>query len=422
MSVAAKIPRQAADPMAARAVSRALEEVGLRPEGASPLVLERGWPLPKVPLMLRYRDPDVTGKRGRWWSVHFLGVAGPPFVYRSAIKRRQATYLENLGAVVHRFPDDPLLTNVNDAISSRMALARVTSGLAKDGRGWERVTAQVLSYKPSRRLTIRYRLSAPGVRGKTVFGKCLPAGSDEAAVRAHKALESAARRDRFERLRFPTLAGEVAEWNMALWKRVPGRSVFELLDSPELEDAAQLAGSCLAELHGSTTGWARVHDRQRELETLGEWISAITFATPELEPVLRGTLSRLTQTALGLPVGSLAPSHRDFYDKQLVMHDGTGAVLDLETASYAEPELDVANFLAHLELRRLQGRKLDRSAPDEAFVEGYSNQLRALDPQRIDWYLASSLLRLACVYSFRPDAVELSRNLCDAAQRAAATV
>jgi hypothetical protein len=410
----------AAELVRPRVLSRALEQAGMRPEGASPLTLERGWPLPKIPLMLRYADPEVTGKRGRWWSVYLLFGGKPPFVYRSAVKRRQALVLGDLGVVVQRFPNDAMLTRAAEAISSRTALDPVATGLGSGRHSWDRLTAQVLSYKPSRRLTIRYRLTAPTARGVTVFGKSLPAGEDESAANVLGALESAARRDRFERLRIPTLAGRVPKWNMLLWKRVSGRSVFELLETSELTDAARVAGMCLAELHRSSTRWNKLHDRRRELDTLQAWISAATLGVPGLGSTLSSTLSSLTRTSHTLPEASLVPSHRDFYDKQLVVHDGTGTVLDLETASQAEPELDVANFLAHLELRQFQGRTHEFRDATEAFVNGYSTRVPGVDERRLDWYLASSLLRLACVYSFRPGRVGLSRTLSDAAQRTAA--
>ena len=134
----------------------------------------------------------------------------------------------------------------------------------------------------------------------------------------------------------------------------------------------------------------------------------------EFEAIYR----RLHQSMSTDRTGPLVPSHRDFYDKQILVDEDRCTLLDLEVASRAEAELDVGNFLAHLELRWLQGRMEGRESLAQLFVAEYSRVGSRLDAARLRWYLASSLLRLGCVYSFRPEWVDLAPRLLEASIRA----
>lgn len=202
---------------------------------------------------------------------------------------------------------------------------------------------------------------------------------------------------------------------MLLWEHQPGVSVHDLLDTSGVSVAVEIAGRCLGELHQSPVDWSRIHDRRREVATLRSWIKAVATA----DVVRGGHLYRILQHLVEWEpeVGRFVPSHRDFFDKQLLIDDHEGGLLDLETASRAEAELDVANFLAHLELRLLQGYQLDIGDLSERFVESYGGRGRGLSRDRLRWYRASTMLRLACVYFFRTGSLELSSRLQLIAQR-----
>ena len=107
--------------------------------------------------------------------------------------------------------------------------------------------------------------------------------------------------------------------------------------------------------------------------------------------------------ALAFTFSRLAPVHRDFHDKQVVVqeHGGIG-VLDFDTLSLGEPAVDVANALAHFELRALQGicSMAAARAAASAFLEGYAPD--GATAMRLQPYLDATRLRLACLYALRP--------------------
>ncbi len=129
--------------------------------------------------------------------------------------------------------------------------------------------------------------------------------------------------------------------------------------------------------------------------------------------VARSALADVQSRLAGLvPPTSSSLIHRDLHDKQiLVDDDGVVGLLDLDTLAIGDPALDVANLLAHLELRVLQGQgSLDgaRVAAD-AFLEGYRPAPELME--RVVTYVATSRLRLACVYAFRPRWADLAGRL-----------
>ena len=402
----------------AESLSAALERAGLRRPGSAPLIIERGWPLPKIPLMLRCGEPEIENGDQSWWTFYFLGPGKMPFVCRSAVKNGQAIYLSELNAVAHKFPQDIQLVHLNQATSRRSAHSPLNLALGDQVEMRHTVKSRVLGYKPSRRLTIKLNLARDDGTGRTLYAKLFPAGVDEEAIRVQHEIESVLGDISQPCLAVPRLVGRVPSWNALLWKRVADPPVFALLGTAEGEKAVGEAARCLAQLHSCGAPWQRIHDRNRELETVHQWIEAASvFGSPHQQEAQRCS-DRLRRDFAGLEGGDLVPSHRDFYDKQVLVGDGGCTLLDLEVACLSEAELDVGNFLAHLILRSLQGRIPGSSGLRERFLHDCSTNSGPLDSGRLRWYLASSLLRLACVYSMRQEWSGLDCGLLQACQEA----
>ena len=407
-------------PLESETLSASLMRAGLRKAALPPLIVERGWPVAKIPLLVRCSESDTQISRPRWWSFYFLAPGKVPFSCRSALKDGAAVYLEDLHAVVQSFPDDLLLSNIDRAASEKAALRTVGSALPEKRRDWQSVSTRVLTYKPSRRLTVRYRLTPATGRGQTVFGKLYPANLDQQTRSIQQALAETAAGGGSERFSVAQIIGDIPSWNALLWRRVPGLSLFELLDSPDFGESVGRVARCLGALHSSRVPWYRIHDRERELGTVDSWVQAAGFADPTRRIGFDNAYQQLVESASSTAAAHQVPSHRDFYDKQVLLDERQCTLLDLEVASRAEPELDVANFLAHLELRAQQGRIEEIEPATNRFLEEYSRVGRRLDASRLSWYLASSLLRLACVYSLRPEWVELTSCLLRASMKAVA--
>ena len=280
------------------------------------------------------------------------------------------------------------------------------------------VTARILGYKSSRRLTVRFRLRSETGRGRTLFGKLYPAGGVRRIYQIQQALAVTSSRPHEDRFSLPVVAGVVEPWNALLWRRAPGSTLFEMLSEPHLLARVTRIGRCLGSFQSRDLRVPSAHDRERELGTVQSWIRSVAAAGLVTNPDLRRANLRLQDSASRPKASPLVPSHRDFFDKQILIAQDRCTLLDLELVSRAEPELDVANFLAHLVLRSLQRRLKVQDEAAGHFVDGYSRTGPRFDRGRLRWYLASSLVRLACVYSFRPEWEGTVSGLVQAANRA----
>jgi aminoglycoside phosphotransferase (APT) family kinase protein len=90
--------------------------------------------------------------------------------------------------------------------------------------------------------------------------------------------------------------------------------------------------------------------------------------------------------------------HGDFHARQVLLHDDTAAILDLDRAAYADPLIDLGLFGAHLEREVIRGNlSSSRVEPlAQALLEGYVTVTRQpVSADEIQLYTAAELLRLA---------------------------
>lgn len=153
------------------------------------------------------------------------------------------------------------------------------------------------------------------------------------------------------------------------------------------------------------------------LETWREKILQVGLTTPE-----GWEKSAAAVRAAGLELDRTEPvvTHRDLHDGQLLVDGGGIVLLDLDLACLADPLLDPANLLVHMELRLLQGlagaTRAGVDACSEALLEGLGESLSE-GWQRLRFYQASTFLRLALVYSLRPRWAHLREPLVRYARR-----
>ena len=75
--------------------------------------------------------------------------------------------------------------------------------------------------------------------------------------------------------------------------------------------------------------------------------------------------------------------------------------------------MDLGNFLAHLYLRLLRrGHRPERFGElARAMIDSYQDASHAIDPQVLEFYLASSLFRLGAVHTLRTASRQFAKPL-----------
>lgn len=353
------------------------------PTSGEPLALLRAWPRSPTHLLLMFLDPHGAQISGQWFAdrdrLHDAAAATPP----PAVAVPEAGVLLQPAGADRRLP----------------ALAEL---LARPG-------ARLLAHRPERRAVV-------ALTGETTsYVKVVRPGRAEAVLRATD--------------RAATLAGDVLRIPRVLhydegrgtveFAELPGRTALDVgrTASPErLRTMWTAVGRAVSELHaGSTTGIAS-HNATDELAVTRRWLHLATgygLLFPD------DTEAATAALACGRP-GPTGLLHRDLHDKQLLVGPDSGSgigLLDVDTLAVGERALDIANLLAHLRLRTLQG-----SLPTSAANLARRSLLAAVEAhpdteQRLPAYENAALLRLAAVYAFRPRWYDVARTLLHSVHR-----
>jgi len=194
---------------------------------------------------------------------------------------------------------------------------------------------------------------------------------------------------------------------------LPGPTLHRLLaDDPAAADTlAGRTGAALAVLQSAPGARLAVHGHREEADVLRHWTAdAAAWDGADRTAAAEQLAARL----VALPEPAWVPAHRDLHDKQIVAVGDRVGLLDLDTLCSADPALDLANLLAHLRLRVLQGHCTAAVAGRCAARLRASAGGRA-GAQAVATYTAATLLRLAAVYTFRPGPAGLPDRLASAA-------
>ncbi|MGO1316232.1 MAG: phosphotransferase [Cellulomonadaceae bacterium] len=257
---------------------------------------------------------------------------------------------------------------------------------------------RVVVHRPGRRAVLR------GAGADAPYIKVLRAGRATDAVARHRVVQQA-------------LAG-TAQVPDVVW-HTPDAFALTPLHGPTLlrlgsdpgsgddrfEAAWAALGRAVARLHATPASAAAMlgaeHRPRDEVATTRRWVDA-ALRWRLLPPMARGALDAALE-----PLVTQLPEpprlvHRDLHDGQVIVTaDGIG-LLDLDTAAWAEPAIDVANVLVHLDLRVRQDLLSEdrRQRALGAFLDALEPSLGTR--HRAGAYLTAARLRLSGVYALRP--------------------
>lgn len=259
-------------------------------------------------------------------------------------------------------------------------------------------------------LVHRYRKRAV-IRGENSYLKVLPAAKAPDVARRHRAAATFAAAAGFQVPQVIGLDGGTLELSV-----VPGTSLHDLgraststeasMDRAWASWAASWAG--FVRSAEPSTAVVPVHGPEEEARTLAAWVARglRADALRSEERLLEGAAHRARAALLdGAPQESVL-AHRDLHDKQVFVDPGAdrGAVglIDCDTLAFAEPALDLANLLVHLEFRQAQGllTAASRASGEQAILD--VAETLEVPTDRLAAYALSARVRLACVYAFRP--------------------
>jgi len=317
--------------------------------------------------------------------------------------------------LIYPFPLDAKLYCLPLAADPQASLEklRVDCPELVDGFPGSHASVHVLRYVPGRRCQLRYVLGRDDSTSLTFLGKIF---RGDRGQQAFDLLEKVAR--------FYTSSGEgqffapkplayLSDWKMVIQEHIDGATLNQMVRTGLAGNRHfSAAAGCIARLHNSKIEVNRYHGIGDELEILEKSLAGVDEAGLS-DHSFSLTLDKIQEFAVGLTPSRFVTVHRDFYDKQLIMDGQRTALIDLDTLSMGCPEIDVANFLAHLDLRYLQrGTERHRSVEwRDAFLAEYRVHGKPLNSVLVTFFTATTYFRLACRYRLISRGEALARTL-----------
>jgi Ser/Thr protein kinase RdoA (MazF antagonist) len=211
------------------------------------------------------------------------------------------------------------------------------------------------------------------------------------------------------RIRIPKPLGFDEQYNLLIMEHAEGNILIEIPVSGH-EDALFRAGQAINKLHQIKPDGLNIFSVEDEVNIINYWVPLTASVFPELSASLFKALDSTRAQLATMPSVELTLVHRDFYEKQILFTDNSTILIDFDTACLSDPAIDLGNFIAHLQLLGLQGISLPIDAVN-CFVNGYGNEYTDEFHHRVMLYKRSTLLRLACLYSFWPQYNQLPKQL-----------
>lgn len=254
---------------------------------------------------------------------------------------------------------------------------------------------ELISYRPGRRATVRSAESIPPCYIKLVR----PVKLADLLSRHELARELSTRHPEGFPLVPNLLAVTPANGSLVL-EAEPGTSLHSLLMLPK-----KLSTRRLQQLAQGLVGLHRIPPAELgDLPQLGErslasWMSFVAGQAAELLPDCRRTLELIDKLPRQQSPGGLV--HGDLHDRNLLLHSGRLAILDLDRLGPGYPIAEVGNLTAHIVLRSLQAGERIAASDDliSAFLRAYERAGGFMEQDLHAAAVARTLFRLACLYS-----------------------
>ncbi len=326
------------------------------------------------------------------------------------------------GILVFGFPNDARmrrLPHLVDAKRLKRDVAHTCPELLSNG---ERVSGkqtliEVLRYKPERRAVARLDFGlvderTGSRRRRLLFGKQY---GDRSPAEVAARLEEVGRKARG--FLVTRVAGVSAVTGTIFLEAARGDSLCASLESPSPSPSGpfRAAGAALAAFHRSSLQFPRRRDGRVADRGLVDAACVISRLLPAERDRVLALGRRLS--AMRREPRSAVPIHGDFYDRQVFVNGDEVTLLDLDEAAMGDGADDLANALAHLDLRVAQGTLPPEraAAAGRALIEGYGARPRKPAVAAALFRLVESPFREAS-----PRAPDVARDLLSITEEAIA--
>jgi hypothetical protein len=290
----------------------------------------------------------------------------------------------------------PILQVALDVAAMSEVLEPLLAPVALDGGRAVVKYARLVAYKPGNRGLVHYEVD--GASTPFVVGKLYPEPAQSARVAGIMQLLWSTVFDRTEGFGVPQPLGHVPDLSMLVYVPVEGPFADEVCDNEGADVLFERAGRWIASLHGARLVLDRRFDATRELDNIDAWTLEIGRHDPASGRLAGAVSAWVREQARDIELETHVPIHKDFHHRHLIVGDrGRVTVIDHDEMRLGDPVLDVAHFVAHLDLlaaRNPVGQE-GRARFERAFLDGYHAVSGWEEDERYPFFLAYSYLKMA---------------------------
>ena len=348
------------------------------------LRLQRAWPRSEDHLLVEYVDDDGRIVPGQWFADKSK--------LKSIYKQTQASCPDS-GCTIVSVNDIELLLQPTGADRKLIGLQSLL----------ENEDTTLISHRPERRAVVKLKREN-GLR----YAKVMKPGRIENAISVMNYINGLQNRS-FD---VPKVIESNKENGVVVFSQLPGISLYDSIQESEDLKIIEAIGNALHNLHEAVPSKKLpIHDNEAEITVLKKWIKYAKSFNCEFADDINSS-AKSVYIALRNNPSEHCLLHRDFYNKQIIVGQYKKiGFLDFDTIAMGEAALDLANVLIHLNLRSLQGMCSSKFAANSTseLLSGYGVTAELI--RRIAAYKNAASLRLACVYSFRPDTQHICEQL-----------
>jgi len=323
--------------------------------------------------------------------------------------------------VVHAFPFDPVLPWLIDACDPAAMKVNLHRAWSDRDTRVRRVKCDVLSYTPGSRAAMIYEVLSeskttdfPELRH--LVGKMHARRPAARLFAGSWAVWRALR----GRVGLAPPVGYVGPANLWLQEFINGSRLGDLAGSNTFIKPVRQTASGIAAVHGAAMPLTSDRTIDKELKSIRRWSKILA----KIRPAEADRVERLYEgvaASLAARLRMKGPVHGDFHLANVLAHDDTITLIDMDQLAFGDPLVDVGRFLAALRISalRVHGKQDGLATAGEAFLEQYLKRTGA-DESRARLFEAASLITSA-VSSFRmqrPDWQESADTILAEAEQA----
>jgi len=314
--------------------------------------------------------------------------------------------LDGLGMVLRMPGLDERLPGLKLAHKPKTFRRALRDAVLASGLTVEDVDARILGHRLGKRCTARMRFTVRDEAKNTLtesafIAKMYKRRADRAELvfDLMRRLRAAGFGDGND-VRIPEPVAYLPDWNTILMEHAPGVPLHDAEDDA-LRRGFPAAGRAIAKLHRTPIEVSQTHTVEDEIALLERWVELIDEIHERLAVATSIGMERVRDELHALEPVQPVLVHRDFYDKQILIDGGDTILIDFDTMAMSDPAIDLGNFLAHVELARLQGVPVEADA-EQRFLEAYGSPQDPSFARRVAVYTRATFLRLSCLYAFWP--------------------